>query len=194
MFSQVWVVGVFFKPRKLYTKLTFKEAKVIKSRTQELGNRTTRAACTLFFNLLRQTVQLPAHGTVFDRAQCLNHPNDDYVHCKNKPGHYNVEKMISTGNKLSQSWMNKAANGKKSKAVLAEAAAHCTGEEDSALLLPWTAQELPSKSSNPNFSRAVTDFSHLSPTPNTGRWQCKMPRHSKRGVSTETWSFGGRWT
>lgn len=44
---------VFFcKPRKLYTKLTFKEAKNIKSRTQELGHHFTRAACTLGFNVL----------------------------------------------------------------------------------------------------------------------------------------------
>lgn len=191
----VGVCYFFCKPRKLYTKLTFKEAKVIKSKTQELGNCITRAACTLFFNLLyMQTVQLPARGTIFDRAQCLNHSNDDYVCSKNKPGHYNAEKLISTGNKLWQSWTNKAANGKKGKAVLAEAAERCTGEEDSALLLPWTARELPSKSSNPNFSPAVTDFSHLSSTPNTRGWQRKTPRHSKLGVSTETWSFGGCWT
>lgn len=78
--------------------------------------------------------------------------------------------------------MNKAAIGKKSKAVLAEAAEHCTGEEDSALLLPWTAQELPSTLSNPNSSSAVTDFLHLSSIPNTGGWQWKMPRCSKHGV------------
>lgn len=63
------LVGVYCRHRKLYTKLTFKEAKVIKSRSQELGNRISRAACTLFFNLLyMQTVELPAHSTIFDRA------------------------------------------------------------------------------------------------------------------------------
>lgn len=100
----IWSCLFFFgKPRKSYTKLTFKEAKVIKPRTRELGNRITRAACTLFFNLLyMETVQLPAHSTIFDGAQCLNHPNDDEVCYKNKPGHYNVEKLISPGNKLCQ--------------------------------------------------------------------------------------------
>lgn len=73
--------------------------------------------------------------------------------------------------------MNKAANRKKSKAVLTEAAVNCPGEEDSALLLPWTAWELQSKS-NPNFSLAVTDFSSIT---NAGGWQCKMPRCSKLG-------------
>ena len=193
----VWCLGWFFfcKPRKLYTKLTFKEAKVIRPRIQELGNCITTAACTLFFNFLYVPIaQLPAQGTVFARAQCLSHPNDNYVCCKNKQGHYNVEKFISTGNKLSQNRTNKAANGKKSKAVLAEAAEHCTGEEDSSLLLPWTVQELPNKSSDPDFSPAVTDVSHLSSTPSTGGWQCKTMRYSKLGFSTETWSFGGCWT
>lgn len=41
------------------------------------------------------TVQLPfsvtssvtmAHATIFDRAQCLKHPNDNYVCYKNRPG------------------------------------------------------------------------------------------------------------
>lgn len=68
----------FFKPRKLYTKVTFKEAKVIKSRTQDLENCVTKTVCTQFFDpFYMQTVQLPAHGTIFDRAECPNHPSDD---------------------------------------------------------------------------------------------------------------------
>lgn len=68
----------FCKPRKLYTKVTFKEAKVVKSRTQDLENCVTKAACTLFFDpFYKQIVQLPAHGTIFDRAECPNHPSDD---------------------------------------------------------------------------------------------------------------------
>lgn len=54
------------------------------------------------------TVQLPAHATIFDRAQCLRHPHDNYVCYKNRPGHYKIKKSISTGNKLWQSWMTKA--------------------------------------------------------------------------------------
>lgn len=42
----------FCKPRKLYTKLTFKEAKNIKSRTQKLGHHISRVVCTPVFNAL----------------------------------------------------------------------------------------------------------------------------------------------
>lgn len=73
-----WVVFFFCKPRKLYTKVTFKEAKVIKSRIQDLENCVTKTVCTQFFDAFyTQTVQLPAHGTISDRAECPNHPSDD---------------------------------------------------------------------------------------------------------------------
>lgn len=81
--------------------MTFKEAKVIKSRSQEVGNCIARAACILFLNpLYRQAVRSPAHGTIFYRAQSLSHHNDGYV---TRTNHYHVEKLISTGNKHRQS-------------------------------------------------------------------------------------------
>lgn len=50
------------------------------------------------------------------------------------------------------------------------------------------------ESSNPNFSPAVTGFSHLSSIPSTGGWQRVMLKQWKLRGPTETQSFGGGWT